>query len=243
MHRRVSVALATIVLLAVSAAAPAQRRRGGRLFRKKCTPCPAKCVATTSVPAITNTCTQVSVGRNCVPHQAVGSSCCGVGGLVYSRQLSTSSQSLAQSSGCGCSQRIAGRIFRPVGPPGTVIPGNMIPPNGFIQEPNGRLIPSTPFSLSGYVIPPPGQSGGPPEELSNFCEQAFFACCASGAPNCVSAYHACCQARNETILHTRCPIGGPGGGGGGGEPELQTGQESVPQFPSSTADEAEASED
>lgn len=205
MHSKLSLVLAFAVVLTACAIGNAQRRRGFRLLRKNCKPCFTQCA-----PSLSRGCT-LSQACPVLPQTgfdvAGGDSVCPLQANVYQRQV-------IPSSICGCGSRIAGNIIRPIGPPGTMIPGSMLPKNGFIQEPSGRLIPSSPFSLSGYVIPPVGANSNPPGELSNLCEQAFLACCASGAPNCVGDYFACCALRGETVLHTRCPVGGPGGGGG-----------------------------
>ena len=215
MQSRRIIVVSAFLMLTVCSVASAERRRIFRIFKKnKCQPC----VVTTCIPTCHQSSTCATSSRNC-------SSSCNAS-IAY--RVCPTCQPASVTPGCSsgaCPANLAGRILRPVGPPGTVIPGHAIPPNGYIQEPNGRLIPSSPFALSGYVIPPPGQSSGVPSATTNFCESIFLACCASGGANCVSNYQACCAASAEPQLHTRCPSD-PGGGPGGGieDPEEENGE-------------------
>ncbi len=88
-------------------------------------------------------------------------------------------------------------------------PGVVVGPTNMVRLPDGRIVPSSPFSLSGYVIP--GSSPvTPPRPNSRPCEAAFLACCENGMSYCVDEYMSCTNHTGEPVMHISCPDEPPG---------------------------------
>lgn len=78
----------------------------------------------------------------------------------------------------------------------------------YLRLPDGRLVPSSPFSLSGYVHPwtrPGPDVVGPPGVDSRPCEASFLACCQGGGTECIDAYMDCVNDTGEPPQHSACP--------------------------------------
>jgi hypothetical protein len=61
---------------------------------------------------------------------------------------------------------------------------------------NASILERNPFSLAGHA-----QAVRPPD----FCAAEFFACCESGAKDCLLNYYKCAEITGEQIKHTECP--------------------------------------
>jgi hypothetical protein len=122
--------------------------------------------------------------------------------------------------------------------------------NAYVVQPDGTVIRS-PYSLSGYVLPPRSAGGANPQQAAVTCEDDFLECCRTGGSKCLENYVACSDFTGEPLQHVRCPPvvidppggdgGGPGGGGpspGGGGPSPGGGIDSEPEVKTAPADDS-----
>lgn len=216
MSRQHTSAVIAILLISVISSNSAYAKRFGfrkaRAKRNACPPTvvqPASCqpacascstcsrTAQAQLVAPCSTCQTAAIQRTVCPTMAVVISPC-------------QPRVIAMGAACPCQSQMLS------GPHGTLqhLPSNAVISGGsnpqvFLRQPDGSLVPASPYSLSGYAIPPASARSTPRMQVPNPCEEEFLRCCENGGPNCIENYMACTDLSGEPVLHSACPPGGP----------------------------------